>query len=298
MSVRKSTSPKIMRTHGYKKSNFGTPLENKDPNFQNSTGLFKAHRKSTKSFIKKGNEVYNKTRYRDVGYLSLSKTVKGYKKDQKCYQGQKQSNYMQSTDGSSICMKSEVGSAYHKTGAACDREIIESLENLNKKSTNTRNSPKGSLMRMDSDFVSETEPQSFFRSLKCATQNVEDPVMMISKSDITHLWEAIEYQGQAIKNLVAENQNLTIKLKDTEGRLNSKIKDLNKNVTGINGNFESLIPIIEEINCKFKSRKTSPKINKMSNGSTKVDQKLIKQKQMSKSKEYKNLNKQKVSERV
>ena len=136
-----------------------------------------------------------------------------------------------------------------------NKEIIYSLNQLNKRSTETRNIPKDNLVNIDSDFENWTaQAQSFFKSLKWANIKNENQVFM-TKLDLEEIWNAIEYQNKTINFLINETNKLSIKLQDAETKLGWKIKDVQRNLSGTNTNLESLLPIIKEINLKYKSLK-------------------------------------------
>jgi hypothetical protein len=226
------------------------------------------------SFTKKPKGKHYRTKQRGIdytslksGYLKHSKEIDYYKASNvvpisksKNYGGSKNSLKscigIPSTDESSMNPKSEVEELTQYKSVDCNQEIIQSLEILNKRSTHTRNSPGWGLLT-DSDFQGESRPQSFYHSLKWANDKIVSFNDKVTRKDIIELWTVIEHQGGVIKTLIEENQRITKRLLEAEEKLKAKIKNVKKNVSGLSVNVESLIPIIQEINNKYKSIKGS-----------------------------------------
>lgn len=98
--------------------------------------------------------------------------------------------------------------------------------------------------------VSYAEKQNYLSLTANLTKETDS---YATKQDISELWKAIHYQDKTINHLISENSILNSKLKEAESKINGKIKDVNRNVSGISSNFENLLPIVKEINEKYKN---------------------------------------------
>ena len=232
----------------------------------------KNSRKSLRSIKQWSKEKYVNKKSNDVGYVSLTSATARFKKDVKYYQTQQLQNQeesnsrnwhaMQSTDESSLYQKSDGDNTQMQQLRCMDsnKDIIKSLNKLNKRSTETRNNQNEGLIRPDSDFDRAMHTNSYFTSLRAIPQNHGNEVVSVSRKDINDLWVAIEYQDRTIHKLISENAKLSNQVKDLEAKLNSKVKDVQKNISDINSNFENLLPIIEDMTEKYrKVKKPSPK---------------------------------------
>lgn len=282
MSVRKSTSPKYMRTQYYRNNPF-VWLENSDPNFGTIQKTRKSSKKSLRSINKFNQDKINQKNISSVAYKSISSTTGRYSKDIKYYMTNQPSSTTSNTYNNSKNYQISGYKPLTDTESVSNdfvsqndetNEIIWSLKALNKRSTDTRNSPKSSFAPSyeSKTIVSYAEKQQYLSLTANVTKETDSNA---TKEDISELWKAIHYQDKTINKLISENSILNNKLKEAESKLNGKIKDVNRNVSGISSNFEHLLPIIKEINEKYKSvsqinnKSRSPLRNKPSMKSSK-----------------------------
>lgn len=172
---------------------------------------------------------------------SINKDIKYYttKSNQSNYQDIRNFTNKSSTDYTSAFQKTEFDeNSSQLNNLNGNKEIIYSLNQLNKRSTETRNSPKNNLVQTDSDFENgASQAHSFFKSLKWATLKPEQQIF-VTKIDLEEVWNAIEFQNKTINYLLKETSNLNMKLLEAENRLGWKIKDIQQKVSNVSSNFE------------------------------------------------------------
>uniref|UniRef100_A0A7S3KQ65 Uncharacterized protein n=1 Tax=Euplotes crassus TaxID=5936 RepID=A0A7S3KQ65_EUPCR len=87
--------------------------------------------------------------------------------------------------------------------------------------------------------------------------------------DLKDIWYALDYQDRRINKLIDENQEYKDRLKYTEKRLDVEIKDIKKQISGLQNNMESIIDIVKVFQSQFEQLKKATKARATSPGSPK-----------------------------
>ncbi|CAI2367125.1 unnamed protein product [Moneuplotes crassus] len=74
--------------------------------------------------------------------------------------------------------------------------------------------------------------------------------------DLKDIWYALDYQDRRINKLLEENQDYKDRLKYTEKRLDVEIKDIKKQISGLQQNMESIVDIVKVFQNQFEQLKS------------------------------------------